>query len=87
MPTTMQASAEAVMKQCEDGELTAQLLAGCMSAIYEAVSDRQDATQEQAAWLSSMEREKDHWKKHGYLEYEHYLATVDPHGKARNMIG
>ena len=57
-----------------------------MSAFYEAISNLHEASQEQAAWLSNVERQKDHWKKLGYLEYEHYLVAIDPHGKARNMI-
>ena len=57
-----------------------------MSAFYEAIGDHQDASQEQAAWLSSVERKKDHWEKLGYSEYKHCLTATDPHGKARNMI-
>ena len=56
MPPTMQASAKAAMKQYDDGDLTAQQLADCMSAFYETVSDLQDASQKQKAWLSRMER-------------------------------
>src|SRR6266576_1695081 len=78
-PRTMQASAQAVIKRYEGGDLTAKQLADFMSAFYEAVSDHRDASQEQAAWLSSVERTKDHWKKLGYLEYEDYLAAIDPH--------
>ena len=85
-PRTMQDSAKADIKRYDDGHLTAQQLADCMSAFYEAISDLHEASQEQAAWLSNVERQKDHWKKLGYLEYKHYLVAIDPHGKARNMI-
>ena len=82
----MQACAEAEMERYEDGDLTAEQLADFVSAFYEAIGDHQDASQEQAAWLSSVERRIDHWEKLGYSEYEHYLAAINPHGKARNMI-
>ena len=36
--------------------------------------------------MSCEERKKDHWRKLGYSEYEHYLAAIDPHGKVRDMI-
>ena len=85
-PPTMQTSADAVMGRHENGDLTEKQLADFVSAFYEAIGDHQDASQEQAAWLSSVERKKDHWKKLGYLEYDHYLAAIDPHGKARNMV-
>ena len=55
----MQASAEA-HKRYEDGDLTAKQLADFVSASYEATSDNQDVSQEQAAWLSSVECKKDH---------------------------
>ena len=57
-----------------------------MSALYEAIGEHQDASKEQVAWLSSMERKMDHWKMLGYFEYEDYLAAIDPHEKARKMI-
>ena len=82
----MQDSAQAAIKQYEDGDLTAKQLADFMSAFYEAISDHRDVGQEQAAWLSNMERIQDHWKKLGYPEYWDYLAAIDPLGKARNMI-
>ena len=82
----MQESAQAVIKRYDDGDLTAKQLADFMSAFYEAINDHQDASQEQAAWLSGVERTKDHWKKLGYLEYGDYLAAIDPYGKARSMI-
>ena len=66
-PTT-QACAEAAMERYQDGCLTAQQLADCMSGFYNAIGDHQDASQEQAAWLSSEERKKDHWKKLGSSE-------------------
>ena len=80
---TMQASATAVIKRYDDGDLTANQLADFMSAFYKAIGDHQDASQEQVAWLSSVERKKDHWKKLGYAQYDDYLAAIDPHGKAR----
>ena len=59
-PPTMQACAEAEMEQYEDGDLTAEQLADFVSAFYEAIGDHQDVSQEQAAWLSSVERRIDH---------------------------
>ena len=85
-PRTMQDIAKAVMGRYDGGALTAKQLADFISAFYEAIGDLQDASHEQAAWLSSMERKKDHWGKLGYKEYEDYLAAIDPHGKARAMI-
>ena len=85
-PRTMQASAKAAIKRYDDGDLTAKQLADFISAFYEAISTHQDVCQEQAAWLSGVERKKDHWKKLGYVEYEDYLSAIDPHGKARTMI-
>ena len=85
-PRTMQASAKAAIKRYDDGDLSAKQLADFISAFYEAISDHQDVCQEQAAWLSDVERKKDHWKKLGYAEYEDYLSAIDPQGKARNMI-
>ena len=86
MSLTIQHSARAAIKQYHEGELSAKQLVDCMSALYEAIGDHQDASKEQVALLSSMEREIDHWKMLGYFEYEDYLEAIDPHGKARNMI-
>lgn len=77
----MQASAKAVLKRYSDGDLTTQQLADCICAFYE-----DEISQENAACLSSVEREKNHWKKLGYLERGHFLAAIDPHGKAMTMI-
>ena len=85
-PRTVQASAKAAFKRYDDGHLTARQLADFMSAFYEAMSDHQDASQEQVAWLSDEERKTDHWRKLGYAEYDDYLAAIDPYGKARAMI-
>ena len=85
-PPTTQASAKAVMKQYENGNLTAKQLADLVSAFYKAISDHQDVSQEQAAWLSNVECTEDHWKKLGYLEYGDHLTAIDPHGNARKMV-
>ena len=86
VPRKIQDTTKAAIKRYDDGYLTAQQLADCMSALYETFTDQHEASNEQAAWLSSMERKKDHWRQLGYLEYGHYLASIDPHGKARSMI-
>ena len=57
-PRTMQATARAVIKQYDDGDLSAKQLAEFVSSFYEVISDNQDANQEQAAWLSDMERKR-----------------------------
>ena len=85
-PRTVQASAQAAIKRYGDGGLSAKQLADFMSAFYEAMSDHQDASQEQVAWLSSVERGSDHWRKLGYVRYNDYLAVIDPFGKARAII-
>ena len=86
MSLTIQHSARAAIKQYHEGELSAKQLADCMSALYEAIGDHEDASKEQVTWLSNMEREIDHWKMRGYFEYDDYLESIDPHGKARKMI-
>ena len=82
----MQATARAVIKQYDDRDLSAKQLAEFISSFYEVVSDNPYKNQEQAAWLSDMERKKDHWPKLGYQEYDGYLSAIDPDGKARTII-
>ena len=61
-------------------------LADFLSAFYEAMSNHQDMSQEQVAWLLSVERKTDHWRKIGCVGYNDDLVAIDPYGEARAMI-